>query len=167
MSEVEPPKPRREAAAKSNTDFMCIETYSCYRESARDPQGAQHLLPPEASDEELGAALLDALARSRFLTLAEADTFFFWKRIKDSYDAWVKYLMDRHGYKTKRALFKNMKNCRIESQEGKITIRPTNHEKLEGWTGDGLNEEDYVVIPADSLATEVGAALRLAFSRCI
>ncbi|NDL44379.1 contact-dependent growth inhibition system immunity protein, partial [Photorhabdus laumondii] len=43
---------------------------------------------------------------------------------------------------------------------------PSSHEKLEGWSGDGISVADYVVIPADSSPEEVGAALRLAFSRC-
>ncbi len=59
-----------------------------------------------------------------------------------------------------------MKNCDIECGDGFITIGPTHHEKLEAWSGDGISEADYVVIPADSPLSKIGAALRLAFSRC-
>jgi hypothetical protein len=60
-----------------------------------------------------------------------------------------------------------MKSCDIECSGGIITIGPTKHEKLEGWgrtKGDGIED---VVIPPNSPPAEVGAALRLAFSRCI
>ncbi|EEU1774406.1 hypothetical protein EC162594_03794 [Escherichia coli O145:H28] len=47
-----------------------------------------------------------------------------------------------------------------------ITIRPSFHEKLEAWSGNRINESDYVVLPADSSPTEIGSGLRLALSRC-
>jgi hypothetical protein len=56
------------ASAYFNGDFYCIDTNSGYRNCMRDPQGKQHLLPPSASDEELGLAITDALAHSRFIT---------------------------------------------------------------------------------------------------
>ncbi|WP_338052467.1 contact-dependent growth inhibition system immunity protein [Stutzerimonas marianensis] len=45
-------------------------------------------------------------------------------------------------------------------------MRPSHHEKLEAWSGKGLSESDYVIIPSGSSPSDVGAALRLAFSRC-
>ncbi|EPS9462270.1 CDI system immunity protein CdiI-o11, partial [Escherichia coli] len=44
--------------------------------------------------------------------------------------------------------------------------RPSFHEKLEAWSGNRINESDYVVLPADSSPTEIGSGLRLALSRC-
>lgn len=166
------------AGAICNGDFICVETYSGYRSSRRDPKGAQHLLVPDVSDEALGAAFLDALARSRFVLSepradvwihpeAEFDSDLYdYKQGIERYAEWAKTLMGRYGYKTKRALFKEMKNCSIESQNGTITIRPSHHEKLEAWSGDGIGKENYVLISANSPPAEIGAALRLAFSRC-
>jgi len=34
------------------------------------------------------------------------------------------------------------------------------------WTGMGIDESDYIVLPSDSNAEEIGQALRLGFSRC-
>jgi hypothetical protein len=56
----------RWAGAFDNADFLCVETYSGYRGGVRDHKGKQHLLGPDVSDEILGAALLDAMAHSRF-----------------------------------------------------------------------------------------------------
>lgn len=59
-----------------------------------------------------------------------------------------------------------MKKCSIESKGGQITIRLGHHEKLEAWSGKGLSESDYVIISSGSSPSDVGAALRLASSRC-
>jgi len=88
-----------------------------------------------------------------------------YKKTAERYAEWTKDLMARYGYKTKRALFKNMKNCSIAKMSGVITIKPSHHEKLERWTSEKDEFED-VVIPAESTPAEIGAALRLAFSRC-
>ena len=75
-------------------------------------------------------------------------------------------LMDKYDYKTKSALFKNMRKCGVHLVNNTITIRPSFHEKLEAWSGDRFNETDYVVLCADSTTFEIGAGLRLALSRC-
>jgi len=59
-----------------------------------------------------------------------------------------------------------MKSCGIELDGNIIIIRPSYHEKLEAWGGNGFTEKDYVKIPVDSSLAEIGAGLRLAFSRC-
>ena len=74
--------------------------------------------------------------------------------------------MTRYGYKTKRALFKNMLSCGVTLQEGTIIIRPSYHDQLEGWSGGRFTEKDYVRVPETASPAEVGAGLRLAFSRC-
>jgi len=146
------------AEAMSNGDFICVETYSGYRRIAGDPQGAMHLLPPDTDNETLGAAILDSLTRSRFLTSEEANVFFDYETVNKRYAEWVDNLMRRYEYKSKRALFKNMKACGIECQNSLITIRPSNHEKLQGWSGDGISQSDYVIISSDCPPEEIGAA---------
>lgn len=158
------------ANAKCNDDFICIVTCSGYRITTTDPQGKQHLLPVDVADQELGSAVLDALAYSRFLPPQEQpvedQALFDVELVEKRYSEWVETLMATYGYKTKRALFKDMANCNIEFRNGAITIRPSHHERLEGWSGDGINRDDHVLISADSPPRNVGAALRLAFSRC-
>jgi len=160
-------KPMQWASAKANLQFICVTAYSGYRSSAADSAAAQHVLPPDADHEALGAAVLDALDHSRFLTLDEIDVFFDYRLVAQRYHAWVRSLMERFGYKTKKAMFTGMNSCAIERRDGRIVISPSNHEKLEAWSGGGIAPEDHVSIPADSLPAAVGAALRLALSRCI
>lgn len=174
------PKPTRKwAEAVKNNEFISIQTYSGYGGGMNaDPKGVEHILPADASDDALGSALLDALSRSRFV-LARPRTD-VWQhpevefdadltdpeRTQERYKAWVANLMARFGYKTKRALFKDMMSCGIELDDGVITIRPSHHERLEAW---GREKDDVfvdVAIAEDRPAAEIGAALKLAFSRC-
>ncbi|MDR2220539.1 MAG: CdiI family contact-dependent growth inhibition immunity protein [Methylobacillus sp.] len=160
-----------------NRDFLQVRTYSGYRgPTDADYKGALHLLSPDASDETLGAAVLDALALSRFALPpsyrnapnlhpdVEFDEEFSNVKMEQHYAEWVQQMMVRYGYKSKRALFKGMRRCGVESKQGVITLRPSYHEKLEGWSG--VSKDEHVVIPATSSAVEVGEAARLALSRC-
>lgn len=166
----------RWASVMYNGDFYCVETWSGYGGGAiQDPKGSQHLLAPDVSDEELGLALLDALAHSRFVLSApkegvtvhpevEYDFELYDRAIKDElYLTWTEFLMKRYGYKTKRALFKNMQNCSIRQESDILIIIPTYHQKLEQWGG----KIEPVVLPYKSTAAEIGAALREGFRRCV
>lgn len=74
--------------------------------------------------------------------------------------------MEQFFYKTKRALFKNMRHCLVEELGGIITIKPSHHVKLEAWNEYRITEQDYVLISLESSPVETGVALRLALSRC-
>src|SRR5690242_16090093 len=91
MNEV----PRRQfAAAYRHPKFLIVETWSGFRTAMYDPEGAQHLLPADSGAAELGAAVLDALARSRFFTIEEVRTngFFNFDQRNRIYTAWVEKL---------------------------------------------------------------------------
>jgi hypothetical protein len=166
------------ADAGINNELVYVKTYSGYRTSRADPLGVEYHASPDISDQALGEAVLDALAHSRFV-LAEPrkDVWIhpeatFDRDLYDHtlttqrYEQWVGSTLERFGYKTRRALFKDMKKCSIESKEGQITIRPSHHEKPEIWSGKGISESLYVTVPSQSHPADIGAALRLAFTRC-
>jgi len=74
--------------------------------------------------------------------------------------------MERYGYRTRRALFKDMEYCGIFRKDEKIVFWPLIHKKLELWSrlkSDGIED---VIVPANGSPSEIGAALRLAFDRC-
>lgn len=155
------------ANAFSTNEFLVIETYSGLGMTGRDPLYPSHLLLPHIDDKSLGEEILQALFDSRTLTeLADRVEFFDLEKGKEQYAGWIAMLMEKYGYKNKRALFKNMKKCGIHLANNVITIRPSFHEKLEAWSGSKISEADYVVLPADSSPSEIGAGLRLALSRC-
>jgi hypothetical protein len=155
------------ASAYHTKEFLCVDTYSGLGRVGRDPAFPPHLLPPDAEDKLIGEKILQALSDSRTLNeLKERIAFFDLEKGKEQYAAWIATLMGKYGYKTKRALFKDMKNCGIHCVNGVITISPTRHEKLEGWgrtKGDGIED---VILPANSSPADIGAGLRLALSRC-
>ncbi|WP_313117511.1 contact-dependent growth inhibition system immunity protein [Ectopseudomonas guguanensis] len=166
------------ADAGVNKEFIYVKTYSGYRSSRADPKGVEHHASLDVSDQDLGAMVLDALAHSRFVlpeprkdvwihpeATFDVDLYDYDLTIQ-RYNQWIDNTLGRYSYKNKRALFKDMKKCSIESKDGQIVIRPSHHEKLEAWSGKGVSESDYVIIPSGSGPSDIGAALRLAFNRC-
>ncbi|EKN6259298.1 contact-dependent growth inhibition system immunity protein [Yersinia enterocolitica] len=154
------------ASCYCNNNLLNINTDSGLGLMRIDPFFSPHLLPPNADDKRIGEAVLIALSNSRTLSLEESTDFFDLEKNQEQYVAWIAMLMEKYGYKTKRALFKDMKNCSIHCINDVITISPTRHEKLEAWSGKGIKESDDVVISVNSSPAEIGAALRLALSRC-
>jgi hypothetical protein len=154
------------AAAYRHPRFFSVDTLSGYRSAALDPQGPQHLLPPDASDDALGRAVLDALAHSRFFTVEEVRTgdFFNYENRNRIYNSWVDKLMSAYGLKTKRALFKDLDYCEITGVDGRISLAPRHHVKLEAWEEvPGVAD---LTIAASSSPEEMGATLRRAFALC-
>lgn len=155
------------ATCYSTPEFLSIETYSGLGRIRRDPQFESHLLPVDVEAERLGATVLKALSDSRTLNvLEERIEFFDLNKGKELYAQWTAMLMEKYSYKTKKMLFKDMMSCGIHLFDDQITIRPSYHEKLEAWSGNRINESDYVVLPLKSSYEEIGLGLRLAMSRC-
>jgi hypothetical protein len=158
------------ACALYNNEFLLIETYLIFGMSVKNYDVPDHHLSPNADNKSIGEAMLSALSQSRTLTSRSEKgiEYFDWYGVgKQKNEEWEKLMMKKYGYKTKRAMFKDAKHCSIMLKNGTITIRPSNHEKLKGWSGNGLTKDDYVVLPLDSSLEEIGAGLKLAFSRCI
>jgi hypothetical protein len=152
------------AGIYSNKDFVFVQTWSSIY---MDPAGKQFYFDHTSSDEALGEALLNALMVSRAGS-GELQRELGGRGGKSElfYKDWVTQTMAKFGYKTKRAMFRYMSKCGVSIQGGTIRIRPSHHVKTEAWDGDGITEKDHVLIPFDSPPAEIGAALRLALSRC-
>jgi len=144
--------------------IISIEPLSGQGIVQREDEGYVIYLAPDADDEAMGRALLEALDKSRFIWPRDEPQFFEWPRYVQLYQNWQKDFMRRYGYKTKREAYKNMDWCRIRRSEGKISIQPHDRVKPEQW--EWLPADRNVVIPATTDAKAVGAALRLALSRC-
>jgi hypothetical protein len=143
---------------------VSIQPKSGYRMIQPDDDGYVICLPPDATDEALGRALLEALDRSRFIWPPDEPEFFKWQRYMECHENWQKDFMRRYGYNTKRDAYKNMDWCRADRSEGKISIRPHKRDKPEYFRN--LPAERTVIIPETRDAPTAGAALRLALDRC-
>lgn len=166
------------AGVTANARFICIETYSGYRSSRFDPKGATHYLDANVSELELGRAFLDALGRSRFVLPAvsgrvwthpdagvDADLYDYDSMLR-RYEDWVETTMGLYGYTSRRALFKSLKSCSATCQDGIINIQPMKKDKGEGWFVHPSQQDLSVSVAFGSSSEDVGAAVRLALSRC-
>ena len=167
------------AGAVCNGDFFSIETYSGFRGGSHaDFRVPEYRSAFDAADEQLGQAVINALSKSRWvLGVPRAGSVYppeleFDKELYDNnlsaerYKKWVAEIMTAYGYKTRRALFQKFNLCRIEKYNNDIKFVPYHHEKLEAWGREKNDGIEDVIIPADSTPAEIGATLRLAFSRC-
>jgi CDI immunity protein len=144
--------------------FISVEPKSGYRMVQSEDDSHVIYLAPDAADEALGRALLEALDLSRFIWPPDEPEFFKWQRYERCYQNWQTDFMRRYGYKTKRDAYKNMDWCRADRSGGKISIRPRKRDKPEYFRN--LPESRTVVIPETRDAATAGAALRLALDRC-
>lgn len=157
---------KQRASAYCNGDFILLETKSGYRSVKTDPEAPRRMLAMDAEAVVIGRAVLDTLQRSRQIDPSDIDVFFDPTTTSVEYDRRNEELMERFGYKSKKALFKNMASVSICRDGGQILLSPLKHDDLEGWgrkKGDGIED---VLVAADVAPAELGAALRLAFSRC-
>ncbi len=163
------------ASVLANERFFCLRTCSRYRASIVDPQGAAIYLEPSACDERLGEAVLNCLAQSRFVAPyadkrvnpeAGVDAELHDPvRIGDRYESWVKEMMAKYGYKSRRALFAGLRNCQVSMADSEIVMTPTYRDGKEGWSGFS-DEDGGLKISASAAPADVGAALRRALGDC-
>jgi len=155
---------KRWAGAYLTDKIVFLETCSGLARAAADPQGKLHILSFSAvSDEELGAALRDALVASRVLDQAELAVFFEPTALDERYETKVKRVLETGAHSNRRELFTNMKHCPVVATDEEIVIRPTVHEKLESWSG--LGAEFHVRVSSRVSNADLGKVLRLAFAR--
>ena len=152
------------AGYKANERALIIQTWSGFGRYAPDHLYLPHILPLDTDNETLGTTVLQALANSRTLdNEAERIDFLKQENFKPCYEDWVAKLCRNLGYKTRRALFKNMMSGDIWLHNGRLKISPSRHVKLEAW--DAIDADD-VILSLDNSPEEIGAGLKLALSRC-
>ncbi|MGN7998531.1 contact-dependent growth inhibition system immunity protein [Sphingomonas sp. 22176] len=165
MNDLEVPPSRPRASIKNNPEFMLIETYSGFRLGWADPEGQQIYLPPDASADSIGCALIAALSASRIFTV-DNRPIITREQHAERYERWVENLMQRYGYRTRRAAFKSMKSVSADVYHGKLHIRPSRHEKLEAWGQSKSDGFEDVILPYPDGADAIGEAVRIALERC-
>src|SRR5215469_12220314 len=147
--------PFRQWADIHRTDrFISAQPASGYRRALPEDDGYVVYLPPDASDDALGHALLEALDRSRFIWPEDEPDFFEAERYMRCHRDWQKDFMRRYGYKTKRDAYEKMGWCRAKRSEGTISIQPHARDKPDYWRN--LPSEKTVLIHETRDAAALG-----------
>jgi hypothetical protein len=155
----------KRAGVYFNSDFFEIITFSIGMLGYAEPEAPPHYLEPDVDDAVLGATLRVALAASKRVTAEEFQNIFASGVVQELGTERAKAVMKKHGYKTKRAMYKNMDNCSVDVVDEGIKIQPMHHKSLGVYsaTADGPQPIEIDVSVTDA---ELGAALREGFKRC-
>ncbi|MBL0318928.1 MAG: CdiI family contact-dependent growth inhibition immunity protein [Alphaproteobacteria bacterium] len=158
----------KNACVYANERFCSIKTYSGMGLIMGDFRGKEYILLPDASEEELGQAILGALSYSRVVNRKADPELWDTEAAKIRAQKWIVGLMQRFGYKTRAAMFRKMKSCDIVMKSGMIEISPSRRERNGNlFSGEGIQKSDYIYLPDTSTPAEIGAGLKLALSRCL
>lgn len=159
--------PTKWATICANEDFVCFQTHSGGAGTALDADGITSFVSAQSIEPvSLAQALRASLLKSRVIKQEEYKDFFSPKSTQERYEEWASSTQRRYEYSTRRKMFLNMKRCGVDWENGLIRIRPTFHEELESWSGDGIKEKDFVFVSESSSDLEVGEKILLALSRC-
>lgn len=154
------------ATIEANKDFINIMTRSGYRMYLADLEKKNTYLATDVSDADLGNHIREALSLSRIVHPIENKELSMYLRNPDRYKEWLKITMEKFGYNTKSKMFKPMLHCSIELYNNLIRFCIWHQRALDAWDDTGLTEADNVIIPETCTDEELGAAARLALSRC-
>jgi hypothetical protein len=158
--------PHKWAEVCYNDKGIFLVTRSGYRMTALDDGGVRHFLPLDASNQMLGAALLDCLAASRLVPIPEHKAFFDWREADRRWKDYEKWQLRESKTKTLRELRRYQMLCSVDVLGNDVIIYPNNHEETNRWTSFIHNEVEPVRVPFASPAADIGAALREAMNRC-
>jgi hypothetical protein len=165
MRKYQNPSITRCAAVHANDRYISIQTFSGYGRTMGDPKGLQIYINANSSNFLIGSSLYDALNKSREVIPSEEPDLFDYKQIEKRSEEWIRELIERYRYKSKREALIKTKYCDVTSERGEILIAPFRHTRLEGWLGQ--EDDKTVVVPEMATAEQLGAAVRLALTRCL
>jgi len=155
----------RMTAAFFNNDFYWLITQAIGMIAVGDSDVEPEYLASNVDDAKLGELLRQCLLSSRKIEMAEFQELFQSGAFNELDDVREKAAMQKYGYKTKRALYKNMDRCSVDLVDGKIKIQPMHHKSLDSYTVT-KNGPEPLFLDASISDAELGAALREGFKRC-
>ena len=157
------------ATANQFSKFYLIESEVCYRAAMFDPDGVRHVLSPDATAEQLGAAILDALAHSRFIPPSHPDfaKLFTDRRAAELVDDYDAELMRLAGVKTKTSLYRGAKGVNVTHHvdHGEIKIYASSRRKGRYFWSKSTDVTGQETLPSTSSALEVGEAYLCALAK--
>jgi hypothetical protein len=148
-----------------NENFYLIQTMSQGMLGYAEPSASPFFLSTEIDDDTLGATLRMALSASKKVSVPEFQEMFKSGVIQKVAKEREVETMKRYGYKTKRAMYKNMNKCSVDVVDEQIKIQPTHRKSLDSYTATQSGPEP-LYLSTSSSDQELGAALREGFKRC-
>ncbi|ADJ66149.1 CdiI family contact-dependent growth inhibition immunity protein [Herbaspirillum seropedicae] len=149
-----------------NGDLYQIITMAQGMLDFADPDLSPQILMPTTTDAELGGALRLALSKSRQVTVPEFQEILKSGIVQKNAKERQALIMQRHGYKNRKAMMRKMACCWITADKAKIEIKPTHHKNIDGYSGISNDGPEIIFISTNSGDAELGAALKEGFSRC-
>ncbi len=149
-----------------NEKFIRISTQAIGMIIVGDPLVEPQYLAHDVDDVMLGTTLRQCLQKSRQIEMTDFQKMFKAGVFNQLDEERSQAAMQKYGYKTKRALYKNMLCCWISVFDGKIEIKPTHHKALDAYSGISNDGPEIQHLPVTCSDAELGAALREGFKHC-
>lgn len=159
-----PPAPRKSAYLYAYRQVIHLGSQAVYRAAVGDPKGVEVFLPPDTSDQDLGAKVHAALAASRFIEPDHPE----WTtvmRFPTSEEAREhdKRVLAAAGVKTLKALRTGARHVGLTLRDGVISVEPW--EQRSGGFWEPLDRSLTVTVPEEVPDEALGAAAREALAR--
>ncbi|MDF0602616.1 contact-dependent growth inhibition system immunity protein [Psychromarinibacter sp. C21-152] len=156
-----PPVESKEATVDAYRQFTHVFSHAVYRAAVGDPKGFAAFLDPQPAREDLGRAVHEALAASRFITPEHPE----WDTVMrpptaDEIKARENDLKRRAGVKTNKALYNGVGSVAVTLQDGQIELSPLRHLGRGAW--EGIRGHEPIRLPGSISDTELGDAVTAA-----
>lgn len=152
-----------------NNDFISLTSLLICGMYAGDPEQNIIYLSPSSTNVELGIAAREKLKESREVDAREFSEIVKSGRIKEWEKLTEQNIKKKYGYKTKNAIYKNMKSINITLLNNEIFIMPEKQIKLDNYTAVKDSEGNVIKFNYNANITEedLGVAIRNAMNFCI
>ena len=140
--------------------FFCVESCAGFRSVGLERITA--FLSPNASDAEVGRAVLEALSQYRVLLQSEIAEFHDLMRIEARHKEWERQLLVQAGYKTRQQLYSGLKYVPVRLSNSELSVSATAKDRHHGFQGNGFTS----VVNVDLGLVAIGAAVKKAVSEC-
>jgi hypothetical protein len=156
-----PPAESREATVEALRHFTHIFSQAVYGAAVGDPKGYAAFLDAEPAREDLGRALHDALAASRFITPDHPE----WDTVmrpptEDEIKAQEDALKRRAGIKTRKALYNGAGLVSVTMRDCTIELHPLRYLGRGAW--EGVRGQEPIRLPGSISDSELGDAVTAA-----
>jgi CDI immunity protein len=140
-----------------------LRVQTIHASGVTDPNFDAIELNNDADDITLGEALSTALEQysGPAIGIEVAPMFAV---AKERFEAWQAAAIKKVGYKNKTQLWKGAQNVSVWFEDGQIQISPSIQKRHDNFMGS--KELEKVIVSAASTPAQIGAAVRLALSRC-